>query len=107
MSARVPQARERVFTVNVRSAEPQTVTPYLTAFGEVQSRRTLDLRMAAGGQIVEISPNFVEGGVVEQGEVLIRLDDADAQSALLRTESDLSDAKLKRRGRACDCIGQR
>ena len=93
--ARVPQARERVFTVNVRSAEPQTVTPYLTAFGEVQSRRTLDLRMAAGGQIVEISPNFAEGGVVQQGEVLIRLDDADAQSALLRTESDLSDAKLE------------
>ena len=93
--ARVPQARERVFTVNVRAAEPQTITPYLTAFGEVQSRRTLDLRMAAGGQIVEISPNFAEGGVVEQGEILIRLDDADAQSALLRTESDLSDAKLE------------
>ncbi|NCX19373.1 MAG: HlyD family efflux transporter periplasmic adaptor subunit [Rhodobacteraceae bacterium] len=93
--ARVPQARERVFTVNVRAAEPQTITPYLTVFGEVQSRRTLDLRMAAGGQIVEISPNFAEGGVVEQGEILIRLDDADAQSALLRTESDLSDAKLE------------
>ena len=42
--------------------------------------------MAAGGQIVEISPNFAEGGVVEQGEILIRLDDADAQSALLRTD---------------------
>ena len=80
--ARVPQARERVFTVNVRAAEPQTITPYLSAFGEVQSRRTLDLRMAAGGQIVEISPNFAEGGVVEQGEILVRLDDADAQSAL-------------------------
>lgn len=93
--ARVPQARERVFTVNVRTAEPQTVTPYLTAFGEVQSRRTLDLRMAAGGQIVEISPNFVEGGIVAEGEVLVRLDDADAQSALLRTESEVSDAKFE------------
>lgn len=93
--ARVPQARERVFTVNVRTAEPQTVTPHLTAFGEVQSRRTLDLRMAAGGQIVEISPNFVEGGIVAEGEVLVRLDDADAQSALLRTESEVSDAKFE------------
>lgn len=93
--ARVPQARERVFTVNVRTAEPQTVTPHLTAFGEVQSRRTLDLRMAAGGQIVEISPNFAEGGIVAEGEVLVRLDDADAQSALLRTESEVSDAKFE------------
>ena len=32
---------------------------------------------------------------MEQGELLIRLDDSDAQSALLRTESDLSDAKLE------------
>lgn len=93
--ARVPQARERVFTVNVRTAEPQTVTPHLTAFGEVQSRRTLDLRMAAGGQIVEISPNFVEGGIVAEGEVLVRLDDADAQSALSRTDSEVSDAKFE------------
>ena len=35
--ARVPQARERVFTVNVRAAEPQTITPYLTAFGEFKA----------------------------------------------------------------------
>ena len=60
--ARVPQARERVFTVNVRAAEPQTITPYLTAFGEVQSRRTLDLRMAAGARLLRFRQTLQKAG---------------------------------------------
>ena len=89
---RAPQARERVFTVNVVTAQPETISPILEAFGEVQSRRTLDLRMASGGQVTMLSENFVEGGQVEQGELLVRLDDADAQSALSRATSDVVDA---------------
>ena len=60
--SRPSQKRERVFTVNVMMAEPQTIAPVLTAYGEVKSRRTLDLRMASGGQVIELSPHFVEGG---------------------------------------------
>lgn len=89
---RTPQVRERVFTVNVVTAQPETITPILEAFGEVQSRRTLDVRMAAGGQVVMLSDSFVEGGQVTQGELLVQLDDADAQSALSRAASDVIDA---------------
>ena len=46
---RVAPVRERVFTVNVIQAELGTQTPILETFGEVQSRRTLELRSAAGG----------------------------------------------------------
>lgn len=89
---RTPQVRERVFTVNVVTAQPETITPILEAFGEVQSRRTLDVRMAAGGQVVMLSDSFVEGGQVTQGDLLVQLDDADAQSALSRAASDVIDA---------------
>ncbi len=89
---RTPQVRERVFTVNVVTAQPETITPILEAFGEVQSRRTLDVRMAAGGQVVMLSDSFVEGGQVTQGELLVQFDDADAQSALSRAASDVIDA---------------
>ena len=65
--ARVPQARERVFAVNVVPVDFETVTPVLTSFGEVQSRRTLELRAAASGAVVELDPEFVEGGQVEAG----------------------------------------
>ncbi|SPJ27797.1 efflux RND transporter periplasmic adaptor subunit [Falsiruegeria mediterranea] len=92
-----PQARERVFAVNVQRAEFGTVVPELEAFGQVQSRRTLELRAAAAGRVVELAENVEEGGVVHAGEVLIRIDPADAQSALDRAESDLLDAQAEER----------
>ena len=51
--ARVPQPRERTFAVNVVTAEPKAITPQLEAFGEIKSRRTLDLRLALGGLLRE------------------------------------------------------
>jgi RND family efflux transporter MFP subunit len=94
---RVPQARERVFAVDVVRAEAGTATPVLTAFGEVQSRRTLELRAAAAGRVVMLSDDFVEGGHVEAGEVLLRIDPAEAQAALDRARADLMDAEAEAR----------
>ena len=90
---RAQKARERTFTVKVVPAEITSMNPMLNAFGEIQSRKTLDLRMAAGGQIQELSTNFVEGGSVKSGELLIRLDDSNYQSAVDLAENNLIDAE--------------
>jgi outer membrane protein TolC len=90
---RVQKMRERTFAVKVVPAEITSINPTLNAFGEIQSRKTLDLRVAAGGQIQELSSNFVEGGGVEAGELLIRLDDANYQTAVDFAENDLIDAR--------------
>ena len=90
---RAQKARERTFTVKVVPAEVTSMNPTLNAFGEIQSRKTLDLRMAAGGQIQQLSPNFVEGGSVKIGELLIRLDDSNYQSAVDLAENNLIDAE--------------
>ncbi|MCA0929870.1 efflux RND transporter periplasmic adaptor subunit [Ruegeria profundi] len=92
-----PEARERTFAVSVQRAEFQTVTPYLEAFGEVQSRRRLELRAALGGRVIALADDFEDGGVVQAGEVLVELDPADAQSALDRAKSDLLDAQFEER----------
>ncbi|MDU8928499.1 efflux transporter periplasmic adaptor subunit [Alisedimentitalea sp. MJ-SS2] len=91
--ARPTQARERMFAVNVVRAEVGQEAPVLTAYGEVQSRRTLDLRAAVAGKVIELAENFVEGGQVEQGQFLLRIDPADAEAALARVASDLQDAE--------------
>jgi multidrug efflux pump subunit AcrA (membrane-fusion protein) len=93
----VPQARERVFAVNVVPVTFETITPVLSAFGEVQSRRTLELRAAAAGTLMDLDPGFVEGGQVKAGQLLGRIDPADAQAALDRAESDLLDAQAEQR----------
>lgn len=93
----VPQARERVFAVNVVPVQLETAVPVLTSFGEIQSRRTLELRAAAAGTMMELDPGFVEGGQVTEGQLLGRIDPADAQAALDRAESDLLDAQAEER----------
>ncbi len=96
----VPPARERVFTVNVTTAEAGTVVPVLQSFGEVQSRRLLELRAADGGRVIELAEGFEDGGTVTQGQVLVRLDPADAQSAVDRAQSDVADALAEGRDAA-------
>ncbi len=92
-----PKARERVFAVTVRQAVFETVTPNLEAFGEVQSRRRLELRAALGGRVMALADDFEDGGTVAAGEVLVELDPADAQSALDRAKSDVLDAQFEER----------
>ncbi|MGJ8615330.1 MAG: efflux RND transporter periplasmic adaptor subunit [Sulfitobacter sp.] len=97
---KAPPARERVFSVNVRLAQAEDVTPTLETFGEVQSRRLLELRASGGGQIIEISDGFEDGGSVRAGQVLVRLDPADMQSAVDRAASDVADAEAEGRDAA-------
>ena len=94
---RVPTPRERVFAVNVVAAQPGTLTPVLSVFGEVQSRRTLEIRASAAGTLVELAEGFEDGAHVDAGQVLARIDPADAQAALDRAEADLQDARAEQR----------
>lgn len=88
-----PEARERVFSANVVTVEPQTVTPELQTFGQITSRRTLELRAATGGTVVELAEDFEEGGTVEAGSVIARIDPSDAEAALAVAEADLAEGE--------------
>lgn len=94
---RMPQSRERVFAVNTVRAAAGTVVPVLTAFGQIQSRRTLELRAAASGRLIDLDPDFEEGGEVTKGQLLARVDPAEAQAELDRAESDVLDAEAETR----------
>ncbi len=94
---KVPPARERVFTVSVVTAEPGREAPELVAFGQIQSRRNLEIRAASEGTIVELSENFEEGADVQAGEVLVRVDPAKARYVVERISNDLLDAQAEQR----------
>ena len=80
-AGRPGMAQERVFAANVVALDYGTITPILTAYGELRATRQLELRAAVGGTIVELSPDFEEGAVVEAGTLLVRLDPAELQAA--------------------------
>lgn len=92
---KAPTARERVFAVGVIRAVPGTQTPVLQSFGEVKSRRTLELRAAASGRVVMLSDIFEDGGAVTVGQELVRIDPADAQAGFERAEADMLDAEAE------------
>jgi hypothetical protein len=89
--------RERVIAANVTQVTPQTLSPKLTAFGELRSQRTLDLRSPIGGNVLWTNPVLTEGGVVSTGQVLLKIDPAEAQAAADRADADLQDANAEQR----------
>lgn len=90
-----PERRERVFAVNTVTAAPGTQTPVLTAYGEVESRRTLEIRSDTPGRVTELTALFEDGGRVRDGQVLARIDPSDAQFALDLARADLTDAEAE------------
>ncbi len=90
-------ARERVFVVNVERFEPGSIEPELTTFGELRSRRALEIRAPASGTIVELAENFEEGGHVRQGALLLQVDPADAEARVGQARIDLSEAEAELR----------
>lgn len=100
-------ASERVFDVTVTGIEARTVTPVIETFGQIQSRRTLELRTAAAGEIVWLSDRFEEGAAVAAGETLARIDDRDAVGRRDTAEADVAEAEAEVRdaGRALEIAG--
>lgn len=86
-------ARERIFAANVIMVQPQTIAPVLRTFGEVRSRRSLELRASAGGEVIWLSESFEEGGQVTAGETLLKVDPVEAESGVATARADLSEAE--------------
>jgi len=82
--------------VPVQRVAPTTITPVMQAFGEIQSRRNLEIRSKIAGTVLSVSENFITGGKVHAGQPLVELDPVDLQTALERTKTDQTDAKNER-----------
>ncbi|MDE2792995.1 MAG: MFP transporter [Paracoccaceae bacterium] len=89
--------RERAFSANVRQITSLSIRPVIENHGEIRSGRTLELRAASGGAIVELSESFREGGMVRKGDLLFQTDPAPALASLRLAEADLEEAAAELR----------
>ena len=99
-SRRPSQARERDYNVDVARLEAGTVTPVISAYGQVRAWRMLEVRAAGKGPIIEISRNFRDGAIVAADELLFRVDPTDfdrrvkdAEVGLAQAETEWAEAK--------------
>jgi len=98
--AKVQPARERVFAVNAITAEARDIVPELTSYGEIRSRRTLDLRATSSGAVVALADAFEEGGTVTAGQLLVQIDPQTAQAALDVAQADIQETEAEGRDAA-------
>ena len=98
---------EKVWRVNTVDVEFQSISPQITVYGRVETPRKASLNAAITADVKQV--NVLEGDVVQQGYILISLDDSDAQLLLQQREADLTEieASIIRAQAARRCRAQR
>ena len=91
-----PEEKKRAFNtlaVMADYAVQDNVQLTVSAQGESRPQTEIDLVPEVGGKIVYVSPNFVEGGSIQKGETLIRIEDADFQVSVVRAMANIAQAE--------------
>lgn len=82
-------------TVRVTRVQADDEYLTITSQGAVQPRAQSELIPEVSGRVVWISPSLVVGGSFEQGDVLLRIDDADYRNAVQRADATLTRAGVE------------
>lgn len=96
---RTEPTAEQITATRRSSALVETVTvargtysPSLVVLGTVEPAQDIVLSPRVSGQVVELSPKLVPGGMVKAGEMLLRIDPADFENAVSISESEVAQA---------------
>ncbi|MBL7016823.1 MAG: efflux RND transporter periplasmic adaptor subunit, partial [Kiritimatiellales bacterium] len=65
----------------------------LQATGTVTPALDINLRARVAGEIIEVAPDFVDGGSFEKGELILKIDPVDYQLALEQKKAALAEAE--------------
>ena len=80
---------ERTWTVAAVPAVPSDIRPLRKFYGVVVAPREVEIRPEVAGAVRASGPNFVEGGIVRAGDLLVDIDPFDYDTQLRETEADI------------------
>ncbi|MGV3278815.1 efflux RND transporter periplasmic adaptor subunit [Rickettsiales bacterium LUAb2] len=66
--------------------------PHIQAMGQVQATNQVDLKAEVSGKITEINKNFVPGGFIKKGDVIIKIEDNNYKLAYSQAKADYENA---------------
>jgi len=81
--------------VEVLEVEQSDYRVKVASTGTIKPHTQSDLVSEAAGTVVYVSPHFTNGGFIEQGELLVRLDPAEYQYAVANIKAALSGVKAR------------
>ena len=86
---------ERVWTVDAVAVRLTDEQPEIQLFGKIFAAREIQLRALVPGQVAELHPNLVEGGLVRRGELVLAIDEFEYLSALKESEARLAEVRAR------------
>ncbi|MFN7178531.1 efflux RND transporter periplasmic adaptor subunit [Hyphomonas sp.] len=87
-----PRAGLNVFAEPVREG---ALTLTVSAQGEVKPRREIVVAPQISGRISFVSPDFIDGGFIRRGQVLIRVEAQDYELGVVRARSTVASAEQR------------
>jgi membrane fusion protein, multidrug efflux system len=88
-------AKEKIWTVAATTVAIEDYAPDLKLFGQLVAGRETELRALVVGPVIRTGNNFVEGGTVKSGELLLEIDPFDYRAALDERRAQLAEAKAR------------
>ena len=93
-----PEKKEeppRALSVYVQPVNRSDIPLRVTTQGEVRARTEVDIVAQVAGRVVSVSPEFIEGGLVEPGVPLIRIEPTDYEFELQRSSALVAEAEVR------------
>ncbi len=85
----------RAMLVEVTPTEHGDFRPVIVETGTVAPAREVQLAPEVSGRVVELHPDFVPGGFLEAGEIVLRIDAADYRNTVAQRENELKQAETE------------
>jgi multidrug efflux pump subunit AcrA (membrane-fusion protein) len=80
-------------TIDVLQIKPGPIVMTVHTQGTVKPWLEIDVLSQVRGEVKEVGASFAEGGFFSKGDSLVRVDELNYQTALLRARAKLADAK--------------
>ncbi|MGD9007784.1 MAG: efflux RND transporter periplasmic adaptor subunit [Desulfobacteraceae bacterium] len=81
---------ERPLKVKVLSVSAQTIPITVTGYGQVRTLNVVKLSAHVGGQVMALHPRLEVGEVIDEGELLLRIDPRDYAAAVAQSRAEVA-----------------
>ncbi len=89
------ERREQATPVTTQPVVFQDVAPEIELFGELVASRTVELRAPVPGEVIEVHPALVSGGIVPAGETLLAIDPFDYEGAVVQARANRDEGRAR------------
>ncbi|NND98674.1 MAG: efflux RND transporter periplasmic adaptor subunit [Pirellulaceae bacterium] len=95
VAEQITATRKSAALVKTVSVQRGTYSPRLVVLGTVQPAQDIVLSPRVSGQVTELSPKLVPGGMIREGDLLLRIDPADFDNAVSISKSELKQVEAR------------